>query len=707
MMAAAVETIGVVGAPVERVDARLKVQGHARYAFEHTADHLAYGAVVGSPIARGRVEAVDVAAALALPGVVQVLWHANAPAVRTVTRGELLVMQSPQIAYRGQIIACVVAETLETAREAAARLDVRCAPAAHDVVLSPTHPGLFEPELVNPGLPARTQHGDPDAALAQAEVVVDATYTTPAVHHVAMEPHAALAMWNEGSLTIYDTSQGASFERDALAELFGLEPGQVRVISEYVGGGFGSKGFACPHAVAAALAALAVGRPVKLALSRQQTFAIAGYRTPTIQRLRIGAARDGRVVAIDHDVIEQTSTMTIFAEQTAVPSRMMYTADHRRTSHRLAALDVPSPTWMRAPGECPGMYALESAIDELAVACRIDPIELRVRNEPERDPESDLPWSSRNLIACLREGAERFGWSARDPAPGVRRDGRQLIGSGVAAATFPAFRRPSQAIVRAEPDGSFIVRIAAADIGTGARTVLTQIAADALSAPFERVHVELGDSILPFAFLAGGSGGTASWGSAVVAAAAALRARLEEGEVLGPDGIEASADTTEEIAAESRAYSRHAFGAQFAEARVDIDTGEVRVSRLLGVFAPGRIINPRTARSQLIGGMIWGLSMALHEESLMDAEFGDYLNHDLAQYHVAACADVLDVEALWVEDEDPHLNPMGSKGIGEIGIVGTAAAIANAVFHATGVRVRDLPIVPARLLPALADAQLE
>jgi xanthine dehydrogenase YagR molybdenum-binding subunit len=368
----------------------------------------------------------------------------------------------------------------------------------------------------------------------------------------------------------------------------------------------------------------------------------------------------------------------------------MYAAPHRRTAHQVAALDVPTPSWMRAPGECPGMYALESAMDELAYALGMDPIELRIRNEPEVAPETGLSFSSRNLVACLREGAERFGWSTRDPEPGARRDGRWLVGTGVASSTYPAYMAPGRASVRVAGD-DYVVEIAASDIGTGARTVLTQIAADALEVPFDRVRVEIGDSALPRAGLAGGSMGTSSWGAAITLACEKLRA----------DGSaqEASADSAEYVANRGD-FARYAFGAQFAEVRVDVASGEVRVQRMLGVFAAGRIINPRTARSQFLGGMTMGVSMALHEESVMDGRFGDYLNHDLAQYHVTACADIESIEAHWVDEHDEHLNPMGSKGIGEIGIVGTAAAVANAVFHATGKRVRDLPIRLDRVLTA-------
>jgi xanthine dehydrogenase YagR molybdenum-binding subunit len=694
------ETAGtiVLGAPMTRVEGREKVTGAARYAVEHEVDGVTHAMLVQATIARGRVRAVHSDEALALDGVLAVLWHENAPRVASTDNADLAVMQTHDVAYRGQIVAVVIAESLEVAREAAALLRVDYEAAEHDVELRPDHPKLYKPDHVNPANETDTERGDVETAFAAAAVTVDATYTTPAQHNNPMEPHATLAVWRDGDLTLYESTQGAPMARDGIAKVLGLAPERVRVIAEHVGGGFGAKGTPKPNAIVAALAAQHVGRPVKLAVTRQQMFVFTGYRTPTIQRLRLGADTDGTLTAIAHDVIEQTSTVREFAEQTALPSRMMYAAPNRGTTHRLAALDVPTPSWMRAPGETPGMYALECAMDELAIACDIDPIELRIRNEPQVQPENDVPWSSRNVVACLREGAERFGWAGRDPTPGARRDRNWLVGTGVASSTYPARRRPSTATAAARPDGGFVVRIGAADIGTGARTVLTQVAADALGVAPERVLVELGDSALPFASLAGGSMGMASWGSAVVKACGTLRDRLvEHGDEVPPEGIEAGADTSADVAADER-LERHAFGAQLAEVRVDADTGEIRVPRLLGVFAAGRILNPITARSQLIGGMTWGLSMALHEESVLDREFGDYLNHDFAQYHVAACADVLDIQATWIDEDDEHLNPMGAKGIGEIGIVGTAAAIANAVHHATGRRVRDLPLRLDRLL---------
>ncbi|MEU1882692.1 xanthine dehydrogenase family protein molybdopterin-binding subunit [Streptosporangium sp. NPDC020072] len=687
-----------VGSALDRVEGLEKVTGRAKYAYEYAPDDLVYAAPVQAGIARGEVRAVDADAALKLPGVIAAIWYGNAPRLAPAENAELSVLQSRRVAYRGQYVAVVVAETLENAVEAARLLRVDYDVEEHDVELRADHPGMYRPERVNPVYPADTEQGDPDAALAAAEVVVDEVYSTPAEHNNPMEPHATVAVWDGDGLTLYDSTQGATSVRDIVAPLFGLPPGNVRVVSPHVGGGFGSKGTPLSPVVLAALAAKHAGRPVKLAVTRSQMFSVIGYRTPTIQRIRLGADARGHLGVIVHDVFEQSSRIREFAEQTATPTRMMYAAPNRRTTHRLVRLDVPTPSWMRAPGEAPGMFALESALDELAFACGIDPIELRVRNEPETDPESGLPFSSRNLVACMREGARRFGWADRDPAPGVRlRDGL-LVGTGVAASTYPVYRRPSKASATALADGTFTVRIAAMDIGTGARTALTQIAADTLGVPPGLVRVEIGDSALPDASLAGGSMGTASWGTAVVRACEALTGALRErdGQV-PPDGVEVSADTAREIGGERR-FAQHAFGAQFAEVGVDPATGETRVLRLLGVFAAGRIVNPKTARSQFVGGMTMGMSMALLEESVMDREFGDYLNHDLAQYHVAACADVRDVEAVWIEEDDPHLNPMGTKGIGEIGIVGTAAAVANAVHHATGVRVRDLPIRIDRLV---------
>jgi xanthine dehydrogenase YagR molybdenum-binding subunit len=674
-----------IGAPVDRIEGREKVTGRATYAFEYEIENVAYAALIPSTVTKGSIRSIDAAYALERDGVLAVLSHDNATRLQT-DDGELAILQSPHVAYRGQIVGAVIAETEEAAREGAELVRIAYDEEAHDVELRPDHPDFYKPDRVNPNFETDTSAGDIDAALAAAEIVVDETYKTPTEHNNPMEPHATIAVWEDGDLTLYDSNQGAFIVQQTVAGAFGLDPARVRVIARHVGGGFGSKGTPRPHVILTAMAAQLVGRPVKLAVTRQQMFAVTGYRTPTIQRVQLGADASGHLTAIAHDVFEQSSKLTEFAEQTAVVTRVMYAAPNRRTSHRLVRLDVPTPSWMRAPGETPGMFALESAMDELAVACGLDPIELRLRNEPDVEPESGQPFSSRHLVECFRAGAERFGWHERT----AYRDGRWLVGTGVAASTYPTRRAGSTASARAEGDGRFTIRITASDIGTGARTVLTQIAADTLGVELERVHVEIGDSDFGQAMLAGGSMGTTSWGSAVVKACRALL----DGET------EAHVDTAPDVEADDK-FAKHAFGAQFVEVRVNADTGEVRVPRVLGVFACGRIINAKTARSQFIGGMTMGVSMALLEASIVDLRFGDYVNHDLASYHVAVNADVPEIEAVWLEEEDVHVNPMGAKGIGEIGIVGTAAAVANAVHHATGIRIRDLPITPPKLIGRL------
>ncbi|MFI2735515.1 xanthine dehydrogenase family protein molybdopterin-binding subunit [Streptomyces sp. NPDC018711] len=685
-----------------RHDARQKVTGEARYAVDRTPPGCLHACAVPAAVARGRVTAVHSDEILRRPGVHAVLTHENAPRLGDADDPTLALLQEDRVPHRGWLVAVVVADTPENARAAADVLRIDYAPSEHDVRLSADHPRLYTPEKANGGHPAVRERGDFDTAFAASPVRLDATYTMGALHNHPMEPHAATAWWDDEGLTVYDSSQGATTVRDVLARLFRLPRQKVTVVSAYVGGGFGSKGTPRPPAVLAAMAARHTGRPVRLALPRRDLPATVGHRAPTIQRVRIGAAADGTIAALAHDVVTQTSTVKEFVEQAAVPARTMYTSPHSRTTHRVVALDVPTPSWMRAPGEASGMYALEAAMDELAQAVGVDPVELRLRNEPDTEPDSGKPFSSRGLAACLRDGARRFGWADRDPRPGVRRDGDVLAGTGVAAATYPVLLSPSRASAHAAPDGRFVVRVDATDIGTGARTVLAQIAAEALGAPLDSVRVELGSSRLPDAPVAGGSSGTASWGWAVHKACAALRATLatDPGRPLPPEGVTVEADTEEE-AKRTSPYARHAFGAHFAEVRVDTVTGEVRVSRLLGVYAVGRVLNARTARSQFIGGMTMGLGMALTEHSTMDLVFGDFREHDLASYHVPVCADVPDIEAHWVDEHDPHLNPMGSKGIGEIGIVGTAAAIANAVHHACGVRLRALPLTPDHLLPLL------
>ncbi|MFF7286017.1 xanthine dehydrogenase family protein molybdopterin-binding subunit [Streptomyces griseorubiginosus] len=685
-----------LGAPVERREGRQKVTGTARYAAEQPRPGRAHAWPVPASVARGRVTGIDTAAALALPGVLAVLSHENAPRLSEPDDAMLAVLRDSRVPHRGWFVALVVGETLEAARAGAAAVRVDYAVEDHDVTLTRDHPAAYAPEEANGGYPGTREHGDPEGAFASAPVRVDVGYSVPPLHNHPMEPHATTAEWQDGRLTVHTSTQGATTVRAVLAGLFGVPEDHVTVHAEHVGGGFGSKGTPRPDVVLAAMAARHTGRPVTLALPRRFLPAVVGHRAPTLHRLRLGARPDGRLVSLIHEVTTHTSRVKEFVEQAAVPTRVMYAAPDSRTAHRVTPLDVPTPSWMRAPGEAPGMYALESAMDELAGELGMDPVELRIVNEPDTEPDSGKPFSSRHLVECLREGARRFGWDRRDPRPGSRAEGPLLVGSGVAAAMYPVMAQPSTAAVRALSDGNFLVRINATDIGTGARTVLAQIAADRLAVPVDRVRIEVGSTDLPAASLAGGSSGTASWGWAVHEACARLAERPAGGPVPA-EGLEVRADTAGQADADSP-YARHAFGAHFAEVTVDTVTGETRVRRLLGVYAAGRILNSRTARSQFVGGMTMGLGMALTEGSTMDAAFGDFTESDLASYHVPAHADVPDIEAHWIEEDDPHLNPMGSKGIGEIGIVGTAAAIGNAVFHATGTRMRELPLTPDRVL---------
>ena len=695
-----------IGRPLERIEGHAKLTGTAPYAFEHPVPDPLYLHAVQATIARGRITSIDTKAAAALAGVVAVVTHQNAPRLASDKDKELWVLQSPEVAFRGQFVGAVVARTPEIARHAAGLVRVEYAAQPHDVELRADRDDLYAPKHVNPAYPTDTSEGDVDAALAAAAVTVDQTYTTPMEHNNPMEPHTTVAIWADGQFTLYDSTQGPHSVRTTLATVFGIAPDRIRVIAQHVGGGFGSKGAVHAHNILVTLAAQVVaGRAVKFALTRQQMFSLAGYRTATIQRVRLGADRAGHLSAIVHDVIEQTSKIKEFAEQTAVCTRMMYASPNRRTSHRLAALDVPVPSWMRAPGETPGMFATEVAMDELAIACGLDPIELRIRNEPPADPDSGKPWSGRHLLACFREGARRFGWERRDPTPAVRRRDGWMVGIGVASAAYPRYAmQGSRATIQYGSDQRYVVRIGAVDIGTGSWTALTQIAADALNCPMEAVRLEIGDTALPMATVEGGSAGITSWGSAIVAASRAFR---DEHGAAPAAGAETGAVMAENPGDDG--FSIYSFGAQFAQVHVNADTGEIRVPRMLGVFSAGRIINPRLARSQLIGGMTMGVSMALHEKSVVDPRFGHVVNHDFAGYHIAANADIGDLEAIWLDEFDPHSNPMGSRGIGEIGIVGAAAAIANAAYHATGIRIRDLPLTADKFLtsprwPGVVDA---
>ena len=559
-----------IGASLDRRDGPQKVTGTAPYAYEHRFDNPLYLYPVQSDIARGKVTRIDATDAEALPGVVAVLTHRNAPRLTDTSDRELAVLQAEEIAFRGQYVAAVIADTLEAARYAASLVRVSYDEELHDVELRADRQDLYAPEHVNAGYPTDTEEGDFDRTFSSAAVKLDETYSTPMEHNNPMEPHTTVALWEAGDLTLYESTQGSHWVRGTVAQVLGLDPNRVRVIAPHVGGGFGSK---TVHAntIVAALAAQAVqGRPVKFALTRQQMFSGVGYRPPTIQRIRLGAGPDGRLTATCHDVIAQSAKLKEYAEQAAVPTRTMYATRSRRTTHRVAPLDVPVPSWMRAPGEAPGMFALESAMDEIAGRCGLDPVEFRIRNEPDIDAETGLPYSSRNLIACLHEGSRRFGWSDRPAHPRGRQEGRWHVGTGVASSTFPVIRLPgSVARISYADDGRYLVEIAAADIGTGTWTALTQIAADALGTGVDKIDLRIGDTALPEATVAGGSSGITSWGTAIFAAARVFRDQHGHSPIAGDQAQAAAPENPE-----AENYAMHAFGACFAEARVDADTGK-------------------------------------------------------------------------------------------------------------------------------------
>jgi xanthine dehydrogenase YagR molybdenum-binding subunit len=704
-------TTAVIGQPISRVDGRQKVMGGATYAAEFDVPGVAHGVIVRSTVANGRIASIDSAAAERAPGVVAVLTYRNAPRLAyrqhkgmvDAEVGERLhVLQDDRVSHQGQPIALVVAEALEQAQHAATLLRVTYAPEAATTDIARIQPASPTGER----RPGETRRGDAEGALAAAEVKIDQTYVIPRENHNPIEMHATIAAWDGDRLTLWDKTQWVHNVADEIAAVFGIPAQNVRVVSPFVGGAFGSGLRTWPHVTLAALGARIAGRPVKVMLSRREMYYGVGYRPHTVQRVALGASRDGRLAAIMHDGYQETSSYEEFMEALLNASRFLHSCPNVYTRHRLARMNVHTPTYMRAPGEASGIFALESAMDELAVTLNIDPIELRLRNEPEQDEFKTLPFSSRSTRECYRVGAERFGWSRRNPEPRSMRDGRWLIGWGMAAATYPMNYAPASALARLLPDGTAEVTSAASDMGPGTWTSMTQVAAETLGLPIERVKFTLGDTRLPRAPVHGGSMTMASVGSAVQAACRRVREHaLARGGAndltdamrrLGQP-IEAVADV--KPGDEAQRFSMHAFGAVFVEVAVDPDLGETRVRRIVGAYGAGRIVNPKTTRSQCIGGMIGGIGMALMEHSVVDARNGRVANANFAEYAVPVHADAPPVmDVVFVEEHDPHVNPLGVKGVGEIAVVGVAPAIANAIFHATGKRIRELPVTPDKLL---------
>jgi xanthine dehydrogenase YagR molybdenum-binding subunit len=726
-----------IGQPLTRRDGVLKVKGEARFAADNYRSGMLYAVLAVSSIARGRLAFLDVQAAKGHPRVVEVMTSANKPPLAENPDAKtnpfmfrLDLLQNDRVRYANQSIAVVIAETLEAATEGAALLSPR-----YEVL--PARVGLdagesFVPAAVGVGNPSEMRRGDVEAGLAMASKRIDATYETPTQYHNAMEPHAIVAAWDGDRLTIDTPTQGLAMAQGRIAGLFGIAPEKIHIRSPFLGGGFGSKGLISGPQILGIMAARLVGRPVKLVLRREHMYGPVGHRAPTRQRLRIGADNDGLLTAIDHHAKTVSSSFDDFFEPAADASHTLYASPAIATSHEAVRADTGTPLFMRAPGEATGSIALESAIDEAAWACGMDPLAFRLKNYAEVEPISGKPFSSKALRECYAQGAERFGWSRRPLAPRQSRDeAGLLVGWGIGTATFPAlmFQAEARAVLRS--DGSGLMETGAHDMGQGAWTALAQIAADGLGLELDHMEFKAGTSDLPDAGIAGGSAHTATAGMAIHNAGAAVITKLADlatadqrsplfgagnagvvardgrlfrrddemrsesyADILGRAGlkeIDARGKGVPDPASQS-AYAMHAHGAVFAEVKVDPDLGQIRVTRLVGAFAAGRIINPHLVRSQILGGMIWGISFALHEHAVMDHRSGRTINPNLAEYHIPVNADVPSLEALMIDEHDPHVNALGIKGVGEIGVTGSAGAVANAVWHATGIRVRRFPI---------------
>jgi xanthine dehydrogenase YagR molybdenum-binding subunit len=729
-----------IGKGMDRVDGRLKVTGGAVYSAENDLPHLAYGYMIVSTIPSGRIAGIDTADAEAMPGVVAIVTPANAPRLPKqdtpppgVQRNpHLSLLQDDRVQYNSQPIAVVVADTFEQARAAARRVVVRYSrePAALNFKAAQQH---LRKAPSQPEKPADTSRGNVRGGMARASVKLDQTYHTPMENHNPLEPHATVASWDGDKLTLFDSTQNISGVRKVAAQTFGILPANVHVICKFIGGGFGSKGTTWSHVMLAAMVSRVAKRPVKLALERTQMYGPVGARPMTQQRMQLGAARDGKLTAQVHDTICSTSFVDDFSEPCTTVTRNLYQSDSLQTTQRMATMNLGVQTYTRAPGEASGSFALESALDELAYALKIDPVALRLQNHADKDPEKNLPYSSKSLRECYRVGAERFGWARRNPLPRATRIGNTLIGWGMATATYPANRQKAKASATIRPDGTALVTSGTHDMGTGAYTIMTQIAADALGLGVTQVTFDLGDTTMPEAPVSGGSQTTASVGPAVHAAASAARDKLmgmasadaksplhgvPVADITSADGWliqgakrdrfkdiiarsggqPVSADSESAPGDEKKQYAMHAFGAVFVEVHVDADLGTVRVPRVVGVYGVGKLMNAKTAHSQLLGGVTWGLGMGLMEKTEIDERTGRALNANLADYHVPVNADVGDIDVSVVEEHDPYINALGAKGMGEIGIVGVAAALANAVYHATGKRIRDLPLTPDKLV---------
>jgi xanthine dehydrogenase YagR molybdenum-binding subunit len=730
---------GYIGTATSRVDGRAKVTGEAKYAGEFNASGLAYGSVVESAIAKGRIVRIDASEARRVGGVLDVLTHENRPRMAGTDKAwkddvapeegsPFRPLYDDKIKFSGQPIALVLAEDWEIAKYAASlvRIEYEKLPFVTDLY------GQRDQAFVvkKPDKP----HGDAGRAFAAAEVRHEAEYFIPTEHHNPMELFAATVMWDGGGkLTVYDKTQGVQNVQRYLCSVFDRKPDDLRVVSPYVGGAFGAGLRPQYEVVLAVMGALALERSVRLVLTRQQMYGL-GYRPATIERLALGARKDGTLDAITHEAIAVTSQYEDFARNDTGWAALLYKSANAKYVHKLARLDVPTSSDMRAPGATTGVYALESAMDELAVALKLDPVELRLRCYSERDQNEDIPYTSKNLRECYRQGAEAFGWSKRTAEPRSMRDGSDLVGWGMATGIWEALQMPTAARIVLTANGHAEVSCAASDIGTGTYTIMAQVAADTLGLPIENITVKLGDSTLPQAPVEGGSWLAASTSHAIAATADEVRGELlalakamkdsplagaKAADVALADGnIVSKQDPSRAVSiadamrhgaidriekektnsfAEDSSHARNTHSAVFAEVKIDEQIGVIRVTRVVSAIAGGRILNLKTAHSQIMGSVVWGIGMALHEETVYDHRFGRIMNANIAEYHVPVNADVQDIKVIFVEEPDSLVNPMGIKGLGEIGIVGVAAAIANAVYHATGKRIRDLPITLDKL----------
>jgi len=707
------ETKKIIGQGIDRIDGIMKITGKANYATDYPAKNMAYAVLFKSTIAAGKITSINIAQAEKSPGVLKVITHENAPKlnVKGGLRGGAL-LQGPEITFHGQHIGMVVAETFEQATAAAHLIEVEYQQDNEAKI-------DFEKLAKNPEMPkgkelADLVKGAGKAAMIDAEVKIEQEYETPIEHHHPMEPHSTVAVWEGENLTLYNGSQIINGAQTAAAATLNLKPEQVRIVSPYIGGGFGSKGGQWANVVLAAIAAKLVNRPVKLALTRQQMFNSVGLRQRNIQKISLGATKEGILTTLAHETISHTAVDFEYIEPCGDCSKIMYEAPNSLISYRVVPMNLILPTYTRGPGKSTGSFALESAMDELAHQLKMDPIALRIKNEPKKDPSNGKPWSSRTTVKCLEEGAKAFGWNNRKQIPGTHFDGNDLIGYGVACGTYPARQRESSAAIKLTIKGKLVyavVEIAASDLGTGTNTILAQTAADGLGIPVSRITIKLGDSDLPPAAGSVGSVGASSFANAVNDACTKITDELiaksgkqyfvrpTAADVMTAENIaDFETQSTSKAPAEAEQYSAHSFNANFAEVRINKNTGMVKVTRFLAVTGAGKILNPKTARSQIIGGNIWGIGMALTEESVIDPRYGNFATRSFADYHVPANLDVGKLDAMFINEVDLIPNKMGVKGIGEVGIVGVAAAIANAVFNATGKRIRSLPITPDKLL---------